>query len=312
MSTKIDISNAMHDGLGFTARRFSEVLRIAWFPYLLLFLLMLGISFGLAPSLNFQDPRSLPVLRAIFFPVVLIVNAVAMVALIRMAVLGTAPHGRSLHFSVGPREVLFVLAGLFSIMVVGLLAFGPSTYLLQLIDSFALEREGQTAFFFTEGSLHEGSENLLYANGHPIRQWLPVVQIGALVVLGYLTLRMFMLPVFVAAGSATPFRSALRASAGLNAIRLLLLFLVMVLIYVAAYFSARIVGDFAMASGALFSGVVYVADSWGLDFATPVWAERLQVGFAFVIGGVFAVVTQSFTAGLIAGFTGAIARQVDG
>lgn len=302
----------MHEGLGFAAKRFSEVLRVAWFPYLVLFVLNVWLILGVAPNLDWNNPSAGLTLAQLYFPVALIVNATVMVALTRMAFFGEQSHRRSIHFAFGPREVLFVLASLFSILVVGGLSLGPGLFVQHLIERFAEAREVETAFFFEEGSLHEGSENLLYADGHPIRSWAPVATIAAFVLLGYLALRMAMLPFFVAAGSASPVRSSLRASSGLNVVRLLLLLLVMVIIQYAADFSADFIASFGLAVGGLFGMAVYIAQSWGLDFATPAWADRGQLIIAFGVSAMFAIVIQSFTAGLLAGFAGAVGRQVEG
>lgn len=307
---KIDIPAAMHDGLGFSAKRFSEVLRIGWLPYSLLFAFSVWFALGIAPQLNPQDPRAQLVVLALSYPVLLLVNVMVLVALIRMAVLGTQHH-RSVHFAFGLREVFFLLASLLSGGVILLLSVGPGVFLSGLIEAMAVQQETLTAFYFTEGSLHEGSENLLYPEGAPVRGWMPLVLAGVLIVLGYLSLRLFMLPVLIAAGSSRPFAKTWRAGAGLNVVRLFFLFVVLAIVQFFTSFAADFIATLSFTVAGLFIYLVRIIQGYGLDFAVPLWAQRVEIVIAFGFSGLFFVVTQCFAAGLFAGFAGAVARQVE-
>lgn len=307
---KIDIPAAMHDGLGFSAKRFSEVLRIGWLPYSLLFAFGLWFALWLFPQLNPQDPRSEFIFLALYYPVPLLINTMVMVALIQMAVRGTQHH-RSAHLAFGLREVLFLLASLLSGGVILLLSVGPGLFLNGLIETLAVQQETQTAFFFTEGSLHEGSENLLYPEGAPVRGWSPVLAGGVIAVLAYLSLRLFLLPVLVAAGSARPLAKTWRAGAGLNVVRLFFLFVVLVIVQFATNFAADLLATLSFTIAGLFIYLVRIIQGYGLDFAVPLWAQRVEVVIAFGLSGLFFVVTQCFTSGLFAGFAGAVVRQVE-
>ncbi|GGY41171.1 hypothetical protein [Parvularcula lutaonensis] len=309
MFQKIDIVGAFHDGLGFAAGRYSEVLRLSWLPIALIMLAGPGIAnFAVAqgPGWGIQ-PEFL--FWLIFAPLSVLLQASVMVALIRTAVNGYPPHHRSAHLAIGPREFLYVLSGLLGIGMVGLLLWGPYNYSLQFLDAFARQQETIEVYRFVEGSLHQGSKNLLYEDGHPIRNLELPITVVAFAGMGYVALRLLLLPSFVAAGTGKVFRRTLKASAGFNIIRLLLVLAVLWFLFWVTSWAAQLIASLGFFIAGLFAFIPQLLGGFGLDFAAEGWISELGTWTSLLIGYGISILFEAFTLGIVSGFFGAIVRQ---
>ncbi|NNU14973.1 hypothetical protein HK107_01375 [Parvularcula sp. ZS-1/3] len=312
MSAKINIPRAVHDALGFTAGHFGTVLRLSWFPLTFVFVVLTLMIGPLGEAYEGGDQgRSNMIWLLMTNGLTLLMQASIFVALVGTVVRGAPPHNRSLHFAFGVREVLFVLAAVASVVFLIATTLAPAQFALQFSEAFALEREAEQAFFFTEGSLHEGSKNYLFDGPHPIRQAQPYIYWGGQLLAVYVGLRILLLPFAIAGGADRPIARALRISSGLNIFRMLVIAVIIFLLQVLTNFAAGLIADRAFDSIMLFQMMLNVFYTWGVDFATPAWANALPRFAAMTLGGVFVVVLQSFSMGLLSGFAGALILQTE-
>lgn len=313
MSTRLDMVRTLHDGLGFAASRYSEVLRLSWFPLLLLIMIpYLGRLLYGSGHLG-QDGQTLllSAFNIAYLPVSLLAQASVMVALIGTAVSGQPPHHRSLHFSIGVREILYIITGFAAFVCLGVLVYGPWMFGTSLLNEIAREQASQEAFFFTEGSLHEGQQNLLYPDGPPAEGYLPWITGAAVVAALYVSFRLYFWPGFVAAGARQPFRKALRASAGFNIIKLIGIAVLMLGLQILVRFATNLLVGLGALMLGVYTMVLNILSNWGLGFATPEWADLLTWVTVFVVGLGVGIGLQAFAFGLLAGLTGSVIRQVE-
>lgn len=309
MSFRLNLGRTIHEGLGFAAGHFGEVLRLSWLP-----LAVLVIGGPLYWNwLWANDPGQgggvfIPLYFAlVFLPLLLVCQASITVALTGTAYRGAPPHHRSIHFAFWGRELQFVLASILVLGLVILLSYGPLQIGARMIDSFASEQEQTTAFFFDEGSLHGGDTNLLFPDGHPIRSavpWLIWASFGIFVVI---SLRLFSLPYAVASGVRRPFGVAWRAGKGFNVLRLAIVAAVILLVQVLAFFAAQVglfIGQFA---GQLMFMVVDVVLKFGVQGAN--WAAGIGQIVALAVSIVIALMLLAFANGIYAGIGASIVRQ---
>lgn len=313
MRARIDIIHAVHDGLGFAAGHFSEVLRLSWLPLLIAMLsgpLLWNAGWANPP----QDGTAIFIpffFALVYAPVVLVTQASVMVALVGTVVSGAPPHHRSAHFAFGPRELLFLLSAVLSAGVLLLLTAGPTLLVSGWIEGFAAEREQLEVFRFDDGSLHGGERNVLFPGGHPLRSLQPFLGFLAAGILVYLTLRLFLLPIFVAAGVRAPLAKTWRASGGANVLRLLLLLVLFVIVQYAVGVSGRFIGGLGLWFASLIGMVPAMLETWGLTFADPGWSERVAGWLGIGVSGAITLLLAVFSVGLFAGLTGAVVRQVE-
>ena len=138
------------------------------------------------------------------------------------------------------------------------------------------------------------------------------IEIVGFVLLGYIGLRLMLLPSFVAAGTGQVFSRTLRASAGFNILRLLLIILVLGILFVLTSWAAQGIASLGFFIAGLFGFIPRVLEAWGLDFAAEGWISGLGSWTALGIGYGFALLFEAFTFGIVAGFFGAIVRQFQG
>lgn len=312
MSAKIDIPRAVHDALGFTAGHFGTVLRLSWFPLTFVFVALILLQGPLQAAYNAGDTiRSQQIWLLISNGLTLLAQASIFVALVGTVVRGAPLHDRSFHFAFGVREVLFILTAVASVVFLLATTVLPAQFALNFSEAFALEREAEQAYFFTEGSLHEGSRNYLLDGPHPIRQWQPIILWGGGLLAVYVGLRLLLLPFAVASGADRPLARTLRISGGLNIFRMLVIAVIIYLLQAVTNFAAGLIANQAFSAIGLFQMMLNVFYTWGIDFATPGWANALPRFAAMTLGGVFVVVLQAFSMGLLSGFAGALILQTE-
>ncbi|MEO1040839.1 MAG: hypothetical protein AAFX52_00980 [Pseudomonadota bacterium] len=294
----------MHDALGFAVSRFDDVLRVAWFPLLLV---------ALTPLLWQQmvmsgTPR--PLVMGLSLAVPLLLTAAYMVPLTRMAALGEATGQRSVHLAFGTRQVRFALVGLLSVFTALLVAVGPTSFGVFLTESLIQDIEVKEVFVFDEGSLHGGQVNILFADVTPLRD-LQVFLNWVLMplVLAYMGVRLFLWPFAIAAGASSPFALSLRASAGANGLRLFLIFLALALVQAVVSLGSGLVVGMGQWVGGLAEVFVSTLENFGVDGFS--WASQIGryvgVGVSYLIG----ICVSALTAGLVAGTAGSVIRTTD-
>jgi prepilin-type processing-associated H-X9-DG protein len=302
--SRIDLTSAVQHGLGFAALRFGTALRLAWFPVAL----MSAAAFLLPAIL----PREWHVGWREFITLgsVLFFQTIALTVLMRTAAMGVPPHRRSLHLAFGKKELQVLLTYLLTGLVVFVLVLLPSEFTTVLLEGLVTEGEGQMAYFFEEGSLHQGGLNYLYPDGHPGRQLFPLITYATLAGFAYLSLRLYLLPAFVAAGIRKPLRQSLAASGGANTVSVFLLVLVTVGAVVAVFGSLVFLGDLATAITGSVTTLTAALHDAGMGFASPIWAERLAQTTGAVASLLVGFLLQVFVISLFAGFSGAVAAQI--
>ncbi|MEM7739544.1 MAG: hypothetical protein AAF225_01935 [Pseudomonadota bacterium] len=300
---RLDMVGVTHDALGFAVSRFDDVLRVVWFPLLLV---------ALSPLLWKQmvisgAPRSFIFVLSIAVPLCL--TAAYMVPLTRMAALGETLTPKSIHLAFGVRQVRFALVALLSVFAALLVAVGPTSLGVSLTEELIQEIEITEVFVFDEGSLHGGEVNVLLADVTPLRD-LQVFLSWVLMplVLAYVGVRLFLWPFAIAAGTQSPFSLSLRVSAGGNGLRLFLIFLALAMIQVVVNLGSGIVVGMGQWVGSLAEVFVRTLENFGLDgFAWAGGVGRfVGVGASYVIG----ILVSALTAGLVAGTAGSVIRTM--
>ncbi|MCQ8185137.1 hypothetical protein [Parvularcula maris] len=300
---RIELTHAVQDGLGFAVSRFGQALRVAWLPLAL----MSGAQIGL-PMVWDDGPGTFSFLLT-QTGIVLLFQAIIMVPLVRMAAYGMPPHHRSLHLAFGKRELQYLLAAVLSVGLTAFVVTGAISGLGQLLDQFASTQELRTAYFFEEGSLHAGRSNLLYPEGYPLRRLAPALGFMGAVVVLYVSVRLYLYPAFIAAGISRPLRRALELSGGANTISLFLLLALSAAAMWGVFFAVGLLAGFASIIAGGVIRLAMIAQDLGIGVDAEGWAELLagRLGMAGSFAGAFLL--QLFEFAVLAGFTGAVARQ---
>jgi hypothetical protein len=301
---RIELTHAVQDGLGFAAAHFSQVLRVGWFPLAL----MSGAQIGL-PLVWEEGPGSFLFLLA-QIGIVLLFQAILMVPLVRMAALGTLSHNRSLHLAIGKKEAQYLIAALLSLGLTAFVVSGALSGLGHLLDQFAATQELRTAYFFEEGSLHAGRSNLLYPDGYPLRRLAPVLGFLGAAAIIYISIRLYLFPGFIAAGIRRPLRRALEMSGGANTISVFLLLALSVAAVWGVYFAAGLLAAPAAMIASSVVGLARIAQDLGIGIDAEAWGLFLGVHLGMAGSFTLAFLLQLFEFALLAGFTGAVAKQV--
>ena len=298
---RLDMVSVTHDALGFAVRRFDDVLRVAWFP-----LLLVALSPLLWQQLVMNGaPRSFVIALSIIAP--LFLTAAYMVPLTRMAAHGEAGSRGSLHFSFGVPQVRFALVGLLSVFAALLVAVGPTSIGVSLTEAWIQDVAIREVFVFDEGSLHGGQVNVLYADVSPMRNFqLFLNWVVAPLALIYVGIRLFLWPFAIAAGAPSPFGLSLRASAGSNGLRLFLIFLALGLAQLVVSLGSGIAVGMGQWSGEMVTNLVQMVERFGVDGLS--WAGHLGGFVGASISYVIGILASALTAGLVAGTAGSIIR----
>jgi len=299
--TQLDMVGVTQDALGFAARRFDDILRIAWFPLLLL---------ALAPLAWHQlvlggAPRGLVVALSIAAPVLL--TAIYMVPLTRLAATGDMASSSSVQFQFGVPQIRFALVGLLSIFAALLVAVGPTSIGISFAEAWIQDVEVQQVFVFDEGSLHGGQVNVLFADVTPVRNLqLFLNWVLTPLVLAYIGVRLFLWPFAIAAGSSSPLMVSLRASAGGNGLRILLIFLALALVQLVVSLGSGIAVGMGEWVGSLATSLVETLQTFGIrGFG---WAGQIGSFVGLSVSYVVGILVSAFTAGLVAGAAGSMIR----
>ncbi|MEO1656813.1 MAG: hypothetical protein AAFR65_03755 [Pseudomonadota bacterium] len=299
---RLDMVGVMHDALGFSVRRFDDVLRVAWFPLVLVALSPLAWQ----QLVMNGAPRSFVVALSIVTP--LLLTAAYMVPLTRMAAHGEQASRSSIHFSFGVPQIRFALVGLLSVFAALLVALGPTSLGVSLTEAWIQDVAVQEVFVFDEGSLHGGQVNVLFADVTPMRNLqLFLNWVLTPLVLIYAGIRLFLWPFAIAAGAPSPFALSLRASAGANGLRLFLIFLALAFVQVLVSLGSGIAVGAGQWAGSLVTAFVETIGAYGVDGFR--WAGRaggfVGVSVSYIVG----VLASALTAGLVAGAAGSLIRS---
>ncbi|MEM0930564.1 MAG: hypothetical protein AAGI89_14850 [Pseudomonadota bacterium] len=299
---RLDMVVVMHDALGFAVRRFDDVLRVAWFPLLLV---------ALSPLVWQQlvtsgAPRSFVVALSVVAPVLL--TACYMVPLTRMATLGEQASRSSVHFQFGVPQIRFALVGLLSLFAALLVALGPTSVGVALAEAWIQDVEVQEVFVFDEGSLHSGQVNVLFADVSPMRNLqLFLNWVLTPLVLIYAGIRLFLWPFAIAAGAPSPLGLSFRASAGGNGLRLLLIFLALALVQAAVSLGSGMAVGLGQWASTLVASFVDTVQAFGVDGVG--WASRLGGFVGISVSYIVGILVSALTAGMVAGAAGSVIRS---
>ncbi len=298
---QLDMVGVTQDALGFAARRFDDILRIAWFPLLLVALAPLVWHHLMVGGAS----RAVVIALSLVTPVLL--TATYMVPLTRMAATGEVGSFSSLRFQFGMPQIRFVLVGLLSVFAALLVAVGPTSIGVSVAEAWIQDVEVQQIFVFDEGSLHGGQVNVLFADVTPVRDFqLFLNWVLTPLVLTYIGVRLFLWPFAIAAGTASPLMVSLRASAGGNGLRILLIFLALALVQVVVSLGSGLAVGLGEWVGSLATSLVETLQAFGVrGFG---WAGQVGGFVGLSVSYVVGILVSALTAGLVAGAAGSMIR----
>ncbi len=335
----------VYEALGFATGHFGTVLRLAWLPVILLFMLqaMLAQSgvvpagASLATNLRLQPGYTYQLVVGLltYSPGMIIAMAIAvilqasyLVPLIRYAATGDSLPARSMHLAFGPRHLAYVVASAISFPFIVVLTQVALALAMRFVDGTIIPTLLLQHTTFEPGSLHaietepvfggltsfiRAIDGWLFSLGINLQVIDTTVALPILLVAVYLILRLMPLPYLVAArgmsGALGALRQTFAVSGGINTFRLIAIILVMGLLHF-AFFALMYVGLIIFSFATAGSEALIV----GFDGLLPAETTGPVVrGGLTALAGIIGIAVTAFLAGIQAGLGGAIAhRAYDG
>ena len=219
----LDILPVIRESMGFASRQFETVARVSWFPLLLvlLFLIMfpylqLTVLSGGPVTLNdtslaearklleknqadlWQNRTGIMIaLAALSYIVITVLYTSFIVPLLRLAARGEPVSHRSLSLSFGPRHLKFIGVSLLTIFGVSIVTLLPLGLVTNFINGYVDQAmQTQYAVFPDSDSLHTIKLENKLGDAAPFTNFTTSLAGVVTLILLYLSIRLFALPVF--------------------------------------------------------------------------------------------------------------------
>lgn len=334
---RLPVFETVHEALGFAVTRYETALRLTWLPIALLFLYDVAAppvfdqAMGAVPSGDAGALGRLGVEAFFFVLVPLLVTALYMAPLVRLAATGEAPDHRTMPTRLGAGYLPFVLGSLASLGGIFVVSTWPLTKALTWLSGFVADLSRREVAVFEEGSLHAvETVPAMSDDALTILEGVPTLAFGLATVFSlYVWLRLFPLPFFWAGKQRGEGWSVLgrtfTASSGTNLFRLAVIALIL---WCTALVMSGLLEGFTVPFGAygldvpglpeLFFGLGLTGAQLLLSGTTALtnagepaaWVQTSAVVAAAVFSYAFQVATTALVAGATAGLGGSIVRRM--